>query len=155
PSGTLVVLDPGLGRFWRHDRDAPVARRDGAVSYEGHRAVAVAGLPTGRPLPVVATPMPEDGEFAGRWRAVDVVVSAAEAVRWSDAGLVSVEHGQLMACDLDAFADFRMWESLDGLADFVFWGPDAADLAPSVDAAPLAGGEFGWVDVPMADVGAP
>jgi hypothetical protein len=234
PSGILVVLDPGLGRFWRHDGEPSSPRRTdgeaadlaivgpdaeaagraydrqydprylfdvavdrldearvhfaafaaehgfdahaerlpqrvghvrrarlaveigggaGVVTYNRRWAVAVADLPTGRPLPVVATPMP-DGEFSGRWRSIDVVVDPAGEVAGSqDVQGVMVEHGQLMCVDLEALGEFRMWEPLDGLADFVFWGADAADLATEVGAGRIAEGEFGWTDLPVAEVG--
>lgn len=235
PSGILVVLDPGLGRFWRHDGDPRSPRRAdaecadlgivgpdaqaagraydrefdprhlfdvpvdkvekacadfaafvaergfdaraerlsqrvphtrrarlaveagagaGVVTYNRLWAVAAGGLPTDRPLPVVATPMPE-GEFGGRWRSVDVVVDPAAAVaRTETVQGVMVDHGQLMCVDLDALGAFRMWESIDGLADYVFWGADAADLATQVGAASLGGGRFGWSDTPTADIDA-
>jgi hypothetical protein len=240
PSGILLVLDPGLGRFWRHDadprsprgndpervdleivgRDADAAagafverydlvasmthprylldvRTDddsvpgsfaaltaergfdartepvpgrvthlrrarlavesgdgaGVLTYNGFWAVAVGGVPTDRPLPVVATPMPE-GEFAGRWRSIDVVADAAAEVATSETVEgVTVEHGQLMCVDLDALGEFRMWEPIDGLADFVFRGADAADLAATVGADALPDAEYGWVDVPIDEIG--
>jgi hypothetical protein len=235
PSGILVVLDPGLGRFWRHDGepssprgadgeaadlavvgpDAEAAGRAydrqydprylfdvavdhvddarehfaafaaehgfdahaerlrrrvphterarlaveagggaGVVTYNRLWAVAVAGLPTDTTLPVVGRPMPE-GEFAGRWRSVDVVVNPAASVASSRTVQgVMVEHGQLMCVDLEALGEFRMWESFDGLADFVFWGADAAGLATQVGASRVTDREFGWTDLPMADAGA-
>lgn len=235
PSGILVVLDPGLGRFWRHDGDpasprradpvavdlavvgpdaeaagraydrefdplflfdVPADRADdareqfaafaaergldarvetlpervphtrrarsavaagggtGVVTYNNRWAVAVAGLPTDRALSVLGVPMP-DGPFAGRWRSIDVVVDAtAEVAKTETVQGVLVEHGQLACLDLDALGEFRMWESLDGLADFVFWGADAAELASTVDASPLNEEEFGWTDLPVAEIGA-
>src|SRR5262245_3671952 len=151
PSGILLVLDPGLGRFWRHDGDPRSPRkadpqhhdlaivgpdaiaagkaydrqfdprylfdvvdvaatekhfatfvRDmklnarlerlerriphlerarlaveagggaGVVQYNNLWAVVVGGCPAGPALRIEAEPMPE-GEFAGRWRSIDVV----------------------------------------------------------------------------------
>jgi hypothetical protein len=65
-----------------------------------------------------------------------------------------VDHGQLMCVDLDALGEFRMWESLDGCGDFVFWGADAATAAKTVGAPRLGGEEFGWLDLPMAELDA-
>src|SRR5439155_20765544 len=124
------------------------------VVYNGLWAVAVAGLPTDRPLPVVATPMP-CGELTGRWRTIDVLVDpTAETASTEAVEGVMVDHGQLMCVALDALGQFRMWESLDGLADFVFWGTDAADLATKVGAPRLTDREFGWTDLSMADIDA-
>lgn len=208
PSSILLVLDPGLGRFWHHDGDphsprmaepkhfdlaivgpaavaagkaynrqfdprylfdvgdvaaaekhfakfvqdrkldARLERLDrcishlerarlavevgggaGVVHYNHLWAVVVGGLPAGRPLPIEATPMP-NGEFAGRWRSIDVVIDAdAEIARSLPVQGVMVEHGQMICADLKAFGDFRMGEPLDGLADFVFWGKDAPAIA--------------------------
>ena len=199
PSGILLVLDPGLARFWQHDGDPRSPRREdpemfdlavagtdavdvgraydrqfdprflfdqvnvdrsrnqfaefvktlnkeahlevlprriphlerarlaveigggaGIVVYNGLWSVAIAGVPTDRSLPILATPMP-DGEFAERWRSIDVVIDAkAKASRSVSTQGVMVEHGQLLCSDLEAFGEFRMWQSLDGLADFVF-----------------------------------
>jgi hypothetical protein len=124
----------------------------GVVTFNRLWAVACGGLPTDRLCQVVATPMP-DVEFAGRWRWIDVVVAPElEVVKAEPVQGVMVEHGQLMCVDLDALGEFRMWESLDGLGDFVFWGADASDLANSVGARRLNDGEFGWTDLPMAEV---
>jgi hypothetical protein len=233
PSGVLIVLDPGLARFWRHDSDPRSPRRAdgedvdlaivgpdavmagrafdrqfdprylfdipidrleswraqfaefvaerrfdarlellgnrvphterarlavevgggaGVVTYNRLWAVAVGGLPVDRPLPVMATSMPQ-GEFAGRWRSIDVVVDpTVEVARTEITQGVMVEHGELLCADLDALGEFRMWESLDGLGDFVFWGADAADLAVRVGARTLNDHEFGWTALPMAEV---
>jgi hypothetical protein len=235
PSGLLVVLDPGLGRFWRHSEeprsprradgdeidlrivgpdaeaagraynrqfdprylfDIPVDHVDrvqelfhafvaehgfdaqaeplshriphverarlavevgegiGVVAYNRLWAVACAGLPVTGGWPVVATSMP-DGEFADRFRCIDVVVApGADVVTTVPVQGVMVDHGQLMCVDLDALGEFRMWESLDGLGDFVFWGADATTAAEAVSAPRLGDNEFGWSDLPMAEVDA-
>jgi hypothetical protein len=231
PSGILLVLDPGLGRFWRHDGDPSSPRKAdprhddlaivgpdavaagkaydrqfdprylfdvgdvaatekhfatfvkdrklraclerlgcriphldrarlaveagggaGVVHYNNLWAVAVGGLPAGRTLPIEATPMPQ-GDFAGRWRSIDVVIDADGAVAHSlPVQGVMVEHGQLVCADLEAFGQFRMWEPLDGLADFVFWGKDAAAIAERFQASRLDEHHFGWLNVPNAEI---
>jgi hypothetical protein len=235
PSGVLVVLDPGFGRFWRHDAeprsprqadddeidmrivgpdavaagrtydrqfdprylfDIPVAYAEqvqaqfnafaaergfdaraerlshrvphlertrlaveiggdiGVVTFNRLWAVACNGLPATGAWPVVATSMP-DGEFGGRWRWIDVVVApGVEVVTTVPVQGAMVDHGQSMCVDLEALGEFRMWESLDGLGDFVFWGADAATAAEAVGAPPLGGNEFGWLDLPMAELDA-
>lgn len=232
PEGVLIVLDPGLARFWRHDgdpasprsRDAQewdleVVGRDavaagqaydrqwdprflydiadveeacerfagfvrehgfvararqlnqrvphvtrvrsalehgqglGVIPYNRHWAVCVGGLPSDRALKIVAEPMPR-GEFAGRWRWIDVVVDArARTVRSDSVQGVMVEHGQLLFAGLGPLGSFRMWESLDGLADFVFWGADAPALARELGVEQLDQGNYGWRDVTMAAIG--
>ncbi len=51
-------------------------------------------------------------------------------------------------------ADFRAMESADGLADYVFWGADAAKLAGEMGAPELGEGHYGWLDVAVDDIGA-
>jgi hypothetical protein len=63
-----------------------------------------------------------------------------------------VEHGQLMCADLEAFGQFRMWQPLDGLADFVFWGADAAAIAETFQASRLDDHHFGWLNIPDAEI---
>jgi hypothetical protein len=230
PSSILLVLDPGLGRFWRHDGDPSSPRKAdpkhcdlaivgpdavaagkaydrqfdprylfdvvdvaqtrkrfakfvkdkkldarleqlesriphlqrarlaveigggaGVVSWNHLWAVAVAGLPAGQELRIEATPMPE-GEFAGRWRSIDVVIDANKAIAQSlPVQGVMVEHGQLICADLEAFGEFRMWEPLDGLADYVFWGNDAPTIAEKFQAPRLDDRHFGWINIPDAE----
>ncbi len=231
PSGELLILDPGLARFWKHDGDPCSPRRtdpeefdlqiigpdaivlgraydrqfdprylfdvrnvehaqlhfteyanskqkkahlevlpkrvphlerarlameigDGAgvVHYNTLWAVAVKGLPTDRSLPIVATPM-NDREFDGRWRSIDIVIDSEAVVsKSSSINGVMVEHGQLICADLESFGDFRMWQSLDGQADFVFWGKDAADVAQVFHAKSINQREYGWLDLPLDEV---
>ena len=232
PEGILVIIDPGLARFWRHESDpasprksdpseydleivgpdaeqagraydrefdplhlydqdnpeqaksrfdafavekgykanaellsarVPHTRRSrlsldagrglGVVKYNGLWGVVADGLPTDRSMKVIGIPMPE-GEFAGRWQQIDVIVDAEAKIKDSQTVEgVMVEHGQLMFVGLSPLGEFRMWESLDGLADFVFWGPDAPNLAKDVKADDLGSGEFGWKDRPDDAIG--
>ncbi len=120
--------------------------------YNSLWAVAVADVPRDRSLPIFATPMP-DGEFTGRWRTIDIVIDAeAIASRSVSTEGVMVEHGQLLCSDLEAFGEFRMWESLDGLADFVFWGEEAVGVAAVFQAAKLGEREYGWKDLPIEEI---
>src|SRR3954447_9755213 len=67
---------------------------------------------------------------------------------------VMVDHGQLMCVDLDALGEFRMWESLNGRGDFVFWGADSSAAAEAVGAPRIGDREFGWRDVAMTELDA-
>jgi hypothetical protein len=124
----------------------------GVVHYNHLWAVVVGGLPAGRMLRIEATPMPQ-GEFAGRWRTIDVVIDPNAAVAQSlPVQGVMVEHGQMICADVEAFGAFRMWEPLDGLADFVFWGTDAPAIAEKFQASRLDDRNYGWVNVPDAQI---
>ncbi|WAM25302.1 DUF2185 domain-containing protein [Myxococcus sp. NMCA1] len=232
PEGVLVILDPGLARFWRHDAepasprkkdpaqydlrltgaDAAAAGRAydrefdarflfdrtdpedamahfallarekgldaraevmptriphaerarlavehggglGVVKYNGLWAVAAGGLPRERSLRVWGIPMPR-GAFEGRWQSIDIVVDdTAEPVRSEEVAGVMVDHGQLLFAGLGPLGHFRMWEPLDGLADYVFRGEDAPALARELGASDFGNGLFGWKDLPMERVG--
>src|SRR5206468_3692122 len=99
PSGIMVILDPGLGRFWSLDARAAVAARRishferahsalvagdglGVVQYNGMWGVVVGRLPTGRRLPVIGYEM-DDDEFAGRFRTIDIIADATATVAHS------------------------------------------------------------------------
>ena len=232
PDGILLLLDPGLARFWRHDGDPAsprkgdgpdhdltiegddakaagraydrgfdplylydrsdpeatrkhfddfaegagftarakvlthrvdhIARAHSALAagnglavtvYNGIWAIVAGGIPQDRPLRVEGTPLP-DGEFGTRWRHVDVVVAEGEAARTDFVEGAMVDHGQLMFSGLQAMGGFKARESLDGLADFVFWGTDAEKVAAQTGAAALDGDQFGWMDVPVDEIGA-
>ncbi len=88
-------------------------------------------------------------EFAGRWYSIDLVID--EGAKISDKETVEgvmVDYGQLMLSGLGPLGHFRMWESLDGLADFVFKGRDAEALAKEMKANNLGDGHYGWKDLP-------
>lgn len=232
PSGTLLIVDPGLGRFWQHDAvprsprqsdpelfdleivgpDALAAGRAydrqfdprylfditnpqasqkhftdfvtahnlraelrvlpqriphlqraqlatqigggaGVVHYSQLWAVAIQNLPTNRALPIYAVPMPDDSEFAGRWRTIDIIIDSHAAIANSQTITgIMVEYGQLLCCDIYAFGEFRMGQSLDGLGDFVFWGPDAASIAQTFKAPQLNESEYGWINLPLDQI---
>lgn len=63
-------------------------------------------------------------------------------------GLVAVDYARLLIADVDALGVWQHEESLDGMADYVFWGRDAEQAASAVNAPRLESGEFGWMDVP-------
>ncbi|MEM6991295.1 MAG: DUF2185 domain-containing protein [Myxococcota bacterium] len=235
PDGVLVIVDPGLGRFWRgrgdprsprasdpaqtdleivgadavaagvaydrsfdprylfdvtdgpraiarfaafareHDFDAKARPRSsrmshhdrarsaaafgdglGVVVYNGLWGVVADGLPTERPLAVRGELMPA-GEFERRFAWIDVIVAEGEHVpaRGPNASVegVMVDHGQLMFAGLEGMHALQVWKSLDGLADFVFHGPDAAAVADKFGATTLSDTHYGWRDVAMGEIG--
>lgn len=232
PSGTLLIVDPGLGRFWQHDAEPRSPRRSdpplydleiigpdalaagraydrqfdprylfditnpqasqrhfaefvtahnlraelrvlqqriphlqraqlatqsgggaGVVQYSQLWAVAIQNVPTNRALPIYAFPMPEDGDFRGRWRSIDIIIDAQATIANSEIITgVMVEYGQLLCCDLQAYGEFRMGQSLDGLGDFVFWGADAVKIAKTYNAPKLNEYEYGWKNLPIDQI---
>ena len=121
----------------------------GEVSFHGARAVIVAGVPPG-PHAVEGERMPAGGTDEGRLRRVIIRFSDEPVVRVESVGHVGVDWARLMAADVDALGAWSHDAPLDGLADVVFWGRDAEELAAAVGAGPVAEG-FGWLDIPVVD----
>jgi hypothetical protein len=234
PSGVLLALDPGLGKYWSHDQapapdewvqtDFAITGNDavaageafdrqfdpefifdipekglvpttdafaalcaergfeaalvpmesrmphverahsalvageglGIAQYAGVWSVVAGGFPTGTTLTAYATPMPP-GEFEGRWQRIELIdesvgLTAGEEVTSREIDGVMVDYGQFIFSDLKAFGEFRMWKSLDGLGDFVFWGVDAPALAEEMKATEVEEQLYGWKNVPMEEL---
>jgi len=133
PSGVLVILDPGVITF--------------ALSGEIDRVptVKVSGVPRDRRLPVI-------GERCdGGWAWVGVVCSDAEVARSEPVGEIVVDFARLMFCDESNDQKWVHEDSIDGLADFVFWGRDAEELAAAIGAPGLDDGEYGWRDLSVEE----
>jgi hypothetical protein len=60
---------------------------------------------------------------------------------------VGVDYARLLIADVDAISSWQHQESLDGLADFVFWGRDAELAAQKLNAPRTGPSEFGWANV--------
>jgi hypothetical protein len=77
-------------------------------------------------------------------------VPAEQAMRQSqEVGLVAVDYARILIADVDALGIWKHEESLDGLADFLFWGRDAERIAAALKVPRVANNEFGWVDMPI------
>jgi len=149
-----VVLPAQVPHAERARRALTARKRGiGHFLFDRRWAVAVDGLPRDRALPVVGVPMPP-GEFAGRFRSIDVVVEPDATVARSERVFgVRVDHGQLACIDLDVLDAFHAGRSLDGKADYVFWGRDAAAVAEEFGAPRIDEREHGWLDIPVDEVG--
>src|SRR5262249_41044010 len=63
-------------------------------------------------------------------------------------GLVAVDYARVLIADVDVLGTWKHEESLDGLADLLFWGRDAKQVAATFEAQEVADGEFGWINIP-------
>ncbi|BBH68188.1 hypothetical protein ACTI_48730 [Actinoplanes sp. OR16] len=111
----------------------------------GVPAVPVGDLPADRPLPVTATPGP-DG-----WREIQIWMGAGTPVETRQLGAIVVEQGRFVFADVDALGDWVHEETLDGLADLVFWGRDEELIAAEFRTdriGILPGDPFGWANMP-------
>lgn len=95
------------------------------------------------------------GENESRWRRIYLECSPGTQVARSEAlGHSMVDWARLMFADVDALGHWEHQESLDGKADFVFWGRDGEQLAAASKAPPLGEGNFGWQDLPAREAAA-
>jgi hypothetical protein len=125
----------------------------GGVQYQGIWAAAAGGVPTEGPLRVLGERRTEE-PFAGRWHQVWLECRPGGRVARSEKVYdVMVDEARLLFGDADALGAWRHDEPLDGRADFVFWGADAARAARRLRAPALPGeeGTFGWLDLPTAE----
>ncbi len=124
----------------------------GEVFFHGVQAVVVSNLPKNRPLPIVAKRMEEE-EFAEHWKEVSLILDeTAEVATSSLIGHVAVDRARLMFCDMNAAGAWCHNDSIDGMADFVFWGRDAVRLAQKFKAPHLERNVYGWQDKKIQEV---
>jgi hypothetical protein len=117
----------------------------GEVQFHGVWAVAVDGVPKSQPVRVLGE---RSASYADRWKRVLIDCRPhAQVAKTEMVGLVAVDYARILIADVDALGVWRHEESLDGMADYVFWGRDAEQVASTVKAPQLESGEFGWIDV--------
>jgi hypothetical protein len=142
---TLRQRPPRVSHRERFDLTLAYGNGAGPVQFHGVEAAAFSDVPTG------AHPAPGDPREDERFSRVvvrvrDAVVGSTELVAH-----VGVDTARLPVIDPDAAGEWTSNETLDGKADFVFWGRDAAALAEAVRAPKLDDGQFGWVDLSVLD----
>jgi hypothetical protein len=138
PSGKLAVFDVGLVAYLPRPALEP--------------ALVLADVPRERVLPVVGRRV-GTGRFADCWDhvAVELVADAHREVASSrKLGEAGVDFARLVCMDHRALDAWQHEDSLDGLADFVFWGRDAEALAKAMT-APRRKEGFGWRNLPVAE----
>lgn len=138
PSGELAIFDVGLFGF------LPRAALDPAIIFvpvPRDRALAIVGERVGK------------GRFADCWDhlAVELVPDArAHATHARKLGEAGVDFARIFFVDRAALDHWQHDEALDGKADWLCWGRDAAALARALRAPKLAEG-YGFVDLAVAD----
>ncbi len=90
-------------------------------------------------------------EYFNYWRWVWLEARPGLQVQQSIlAGDVWVDRARLMFADVDALGKWEHEKSLDGRADVVFWGKDAAVAAKKAGAPQITEG-YGWKDLSFDD----
>ncbi|HET9993601.1 MAG TPA: hypothetical protein VFQ65_33920 [Kofleriaceae bacterium] len=133
PSGKLAIFDVGLFPFLPRDTLEPALVTCEAPA----RALPVLGRRVGA------------GRFAECWDYVAVRFSPHPVASSRKLGEAGVDFARLMIIDYAALAAWQHEDSLDGKADLMFWGRDAALAARRITAPPTREG-YGWTNLTVA-----
>lgn len=118
----------------------------GEVQFHGIWGVAFESAPIGKPLRVVGERASDTDSTC--WKRVVVQLRPELRIASSKKiGCLLVDEARLLIADLESLSAWRHEESLDGKADFVFWGKDAAQVAQQFDATQISLDEYGWLDL--------
>lgn len=134
PSGTLAIFDIGLCGYLPRPALEP--------------AIVKAKVPADRALAVVGTRLGQ-GRFADCWDHVSVELGDGEVHASKKLGEAGVDFARLVCMDHAALDAWQHDESLDGLADVMFWGRDEKKLA-TVMGAPRTRDGYGWTNLTVA-----
>ena len=134
PSGTLAIFDIGLHGYLPRPALEP--------------AIVKASVPADRELTVVGARLGR-GRFADCWDHVSVVLGDGEVHHSKKLGEAGVDFARLVCVDHASLDDWQHDDSLDGLADVMFWGRDEKQLASSMR-APRTKDGYGWSNLTVA-----
>jgi hypothetical protein len=95
-----------------------------------------------------------DGPDTGRWKRVTLEVSTFPVAKSENIGHVMVDYARLAVACADGLGGWSHEEPLDGRADFVFWGLDAAKVAHTIGAPRLEDDQFGWENLDVYEAAA-
>lgn len=136
PSGELAIFDIGLCGYLPREALEPT--------------IVTCEVPRDRPLPVIGAAVGR-GRFAACWDHVAVLLAPAGEIASSrKLGEAAVDFARLVCMDHAALDAWQHEDSLDGLADVVFWGRDDAILGRVMRAPRIQEG-YGWSNLPLAE----
>ena len=135
PSGTLGIFDIGLMGYLPRPALEP--------------AIVKAPVPANRELRVIGERVGR-GRFADCWDHIAVVLREGEVHGSKKLDEAGVDFARLVCMDHGALDAWQHEDSLDGLADVMFWGRDELKLAKAMR-APRTREGYGWTDLPLAD----
>ena len=134
PSGKLAIFDVGLFPFLPRDTLEP--------------ALVTCEVPAKAKLPVIGRRVGA-GRFSDSWDYVAVRLSPESVAHTRKLGEAGVDFARLMIIDHGALDAWVHEDSLDGMADLMFWGRDAALAARRITAPPTKEG-YGWTNLTVA-----
>lgn len=145
----LEIVSPRIPHRRRVDLALQQKGNAGEVHFHGVWASVVGDVPTAVQLAVMGKRLAAPDN--DRWERVSIECRPHLAVARSEkVGSVAVDYARLLIADVDVLGFWKHEESLDGLADYVFWGRDAEKAAQAIGALRLGPEEFGWLDAPEA-----
>jgi hypothetical protein len=134
PSGKLSIFDVGLIGYLPREALEP--------------ALVTAEVPKSKELSVIGHRVGK-GRFADCWDHIAVELRKGEVAHSKKLGEAGVDFARLVCMDHRALDSWQHEDSLDGKADFVFWGRDAALLAKAMRAKATKEG-YGWTNLRVA-----
>ncbi|WP_433177176.1 hypothetical protein [Actinoallomurus sp. CA-150999] len=126
-----------------------IAGADPDFLISGVPVIAIGGLPTDRPLPVTATPHGDWG-----WMHIRIVVSDEPVVGTRSLGRIGVDYARFVVADADALNAWIHDDTIDGLADVVFWGRHETEIAAEFGATRTGtpgDDHYGWLNLPVRE----
>jgi hypothetical protein len=142
------VINPRIPHRQRIDLSIKQGKGAGEIQFHGIWAVAISGVPIATPLRVVGERC--DEQNPDRWRRVIVQCRPdMRSVQVQKVGFVAVDYARILIADVDVLGTWKHEESIDGMADFIFWGRDAERIATTLKVPCVGDTEFGWVNVPV------
>lgn len=135
PSGKLAVFDIGLIGYMPRAALEP--------------AIVKVDVPRDRELSISGTRVGH-GQFADCWDHVVINLAEGEVQKSKKLGSAGVDFARIAILDHKVLDHWQHEESLDGLADVMFWGRDDAALAKALKAPKTKEG-YGWLDLPLED----
>lgn len=133
PSGRLDIFDIGLFGYLPRPALEP--------------AIVTTQVPADRDLEVVGARVGR-GRFADCWDHVAIQLGTGAIHGSKKLGEAGVDFARLVCVDHGSLDQWRHDDSLDGLADVMFWGRDEAALAKAM-AAPRTREGYGWSNLPI------
>ena len=132
------VIDPRIPHRERVDLAIKQGKGAGEVQFHGIWAVAMSGVPTSQALRVMGERC--ESPNSDRWRQVTVQCRPNQrCVKSQKVGLVAVDYARILIADVDALGIWKHEESLDGLADYLFWGARCRTNRNCYDGSPTSG----------------
>jgi hypothetical protein len=147
----LVQLKKRIPHRRRIDLALAEGERSGEIFFFGAWGRVVGGVPRRKRLRVLGERLPHGQAHEGRWHTVWLECRPGPVARSEPAEHVVVDRARLMFADADALGAWQHHRPLDGQADFVFWGRDAEPAAHETGAPAGPNGNFGWLDLPVAE----